>query len=467
VLADGGEQLYLTPYLLTFPPIIIFTDLSTAQFLETVLPVPVGVRRSNRTPLLSSGAHMAAHSPPARGRLTHPVLREEGIYGSVVRELENVKDERLKIEAKIKDIEFERLRLDAELNAVQRHRLAAELNRLTAFSSSLQSRGYTKLDPETENETARGATSERDITAGFQMLDASPKYGENVLKLSKMAASVSPANEREIVKRTHSISETSRDLIPVAPEPGNYVAPEPSNYGRLPSQYLSPRPISARLSARSASLPVNPSDNNSICATMMEAAHNSTVIKFSPREYGILSPTLTTQCVSQTNDREIVLRGLQIVDDSGSSGEWVQEAIDTPHSISGNSSGNVLVVQDAATGAAAKVMKMKPLSDIPKLRLDLIPVAPEASNYVAPEPSNYGKLPSQYLSPRQICARSASLPAHPSDNHSTTSTTQYFRKEYSDAQQAHDHISRPHIYPASAIQQRSTDVRRDSCPQSV
>jgi hypothetical protein len=412
---------------------------------------------------------METHSPPARGRLAHPVLREEGIYGSVVRELENVKAERLKIEAKIKDIEFERLRLDAELNAVQRHRLAAELNRLTAFSSSLQSRGYTNLDPETENETARGATSERDVTAGFQMLNASSKSGENVQKLSKMAASVSPANEREIVKRSapHSISETSRDLIPVAQEAGNYVAPEPSNYGRLPSQYLSPRPISARLSARSASWPVHPCDNNSICATMMEAAQNSTVIKFSPREYGILSPNLTTQCVSQTNDREIVLGGLQIVDDSGSSGEWVQEAIDTPNSILETSSGNVLVVQDAATGAAAKVMKMKPLGDIPKLRLDLIPVAPETSIYVAPKPSNYGKLPSQYLSPRLICARSASLPVHPSDNHSTTSTTQYFRKEYSDAQQAHDHISRPHIYPASVIQQRSTDVRRDSFPQSV
>ena len=413
---------------------------------------------------------METHSPPARGRLAHPVLREEGIYGSVVRELENVKAERQKIEAKIKDIEFERLRLDAELNAVQRHRLAAELNRLTAFSSSLQSRGYTKLDPETENETARGAKSERDITAGLQMLNASSKTsGENVQKLSKMAAYVSPTNQREIVKRSapHSISETSRDLIPVAPEAGNYVAPEPSNYGRLPSQYLSPRPISARLSARSASWPVHPCDNNSICATMMEAAQNSTVSNFSPREYGILSPNLATQCVSQTNDREIVLGGLQIVDDSGSSGEWVQEAIDTPNSISETSSGNVLVVQDAATGAAAKVMKMKPLGDIPKLRLDLIPVAPEASNYVAPKPSNYGKLPSQYLSPRVLCARSASLPVHPFDNHSTTSTTQYFRKEYGDAQVAHDHISMPHIYPASVIQQGSTDVRRDSFPQSV
>jgi hypothetical protein len=64
--------------------------------------------------------------------------------------------------------------------------------------------------------------------------------------------------------------------------------------------------------------------------------------------------------ISSTNERENIA-GLQIVDDYESSGEWVQEATDTSHSISETRSGNGLHVQDAATGAASKVLKMKPL----------------------------------------------------------------------------------------------------------
>jgi len=64
--------------------------------------------------------------------------------------------------------------------------------------------------------------------------------------------------------------------------------------------------------------------------------------------------------IGSTNGRENIA-GLQIVDDYESSGEWVQEATHTSNSISETRSGNGLRIHDAATGAASRVLKMKPL----------------------------------------------------------------------------------------------------------